>query len=186
MSSALKTELLPHYTYDDYIQWEGRWEIIYGVPYAMSPQPAFEHQQLSAKIASELGAKLKKQSVYLQVLPIDWQITEDTVVQPDNLVVKGRPTGSKLTEAPVIIFEIISPSTAAKDRKLKYQLYQNAGVKYYVIADPSKQCAEIFELIYDTDIDDKNYKFVMAASGNDEFTFKLDEFSFIFSFSEIW
>jgi hypothetical protein len=30
---ALKMEDLPHYTYDDYAQWEGRWEIISGVPY---------------------------------------------------------------------------------------------------------------------------------------------------------
>ncbi len=32
---ALKAEYLPHYTYDDYIQWKGDWELIYGVPYAM-------------------------------------------------------------------------------------------------------------------------------------------------------
>jgi Uma2 family endonuclease len=182
MSSALNTEFLPHYKYEDYVQWEGRWEIIYGVPYAMSPQPAFEHQEISQKIAYELGAKLKKQITYLPILPIDWQITEDTVVQPDNLVVKGRPTGSKLTEAPVIIFEILSPSTAAKDRKLKYQLYQNAGVKYYVIADPAKRCAEIYELANDN----KEYRLMMTAKGNDEFTFQLEGFSFEFSFSEIW
>jgi hypothetical protein len=24
--TALKREDLPHYTYDDYVQWEGRWE----------------------------------------------------------------------------------------------------------------------------------------------------------------
>lgn len=42
---ALKIEDLPHYTYDDYAQWEGRWEIIEGVPYAMSPAPTIKHQQ---------------------------------------------------------------------------------------------------------------------------------------------
>jgi len=29
----------PYYTYDDYCQWEGRWELIEGMSYAMSPLP---------------------------------------------------------------------------------------------------------------------------------------------------
>ncbi|WP_301924323.1 hypothetical protein [Ferruginibacter sp.] len=37
MSSAVK--ILPHYTYEDHCQWEGRWEIIEGIPFAMSPAP---------------------------------------------------------------------------------------------------------------------------------------------------
>ena len=36
-------EQLPHYVYDDYRQWEGRWELIEGIPYAMTPAPGFEH-----------------------------------------------------------------------------------------------------------------------------------------------
>jgi len=34
MSNAVK--LLPHYTYSDYENWEGQWELIDGIPYAMS------------------------------------------------------------------------------------------------------------------------------------------------------
>ena len=30
-------EYLPHYTYEDYCMWEGNWELIDGIPYAMSP-----------------------------------------------------------------------------------------------------------------------------------------------------
>ncbi|HSV11108.1 MAG TPA: hypothetical protein VLI68_10085 [Hanamia sp.] len=36
--SAVK--LLPHYTYEDYCHWEGRWEVIDGIPYAMIPAPS--------------------------------------------------------------------------------------------------------------------------------------------------
>lgn len=32
--SAVK--LLPYYTYKDYCNWEGRWELIEGIPFAMS------------------------------------------------------------------------------------------------------------------------------------------------------
>jgi len=38
---------LPHYTYDDYSQWEGRWELIDGIAYAMTPAPWFSHQRVS-------------------------------------------------------------------------------------------------------------------------------------------
>jgi hypothetical protein len=37
MSSA--TKILPHYTYEEYWLWEGRWELIVGIPYAMIPAP---------------------------------------------------------------------------------------------------------------------------------------------------
>ena len=41
-----------------------------------------------------------------------------------------------LQEAPVLIFEIFSPSAKEKDKSLKYELYKKAGVKYYVMVDP--------------------------------------------------
>jgi hypothetical protein len=46
---ALKLEDLPHYTYDDYLQWEGRWELIRGIPFAMVPAPVIRHQDLCLK-----------------------------------------------------------------------------------------------------------------------------------------
>lgn len=45
---AIKLEDIPRYTYDDYKQWEGQWELISGVAYAMSPAPMIEHQSISA------------------------------------------------------------------------------------------------------------------------------------------
>ena len=49
--SAIK--LLPHYTYEDYCNWEGRWELIDGIPFAMSPAPTPRHQWLIANIIAE-------------------------------------------------------------------------------------------------------------------------------------
>jgi len=50
MSSGVK--ILPHYTYQDYIQWEGKWELIDGIPHSMSPALTPQHQL----IANNLGA----------------------------------------------------------------------------------------------------------------------------------
>ena len=48
-------EVLPNYTYDEYKNWEGKWELIYGIPYAMSPAPLKKHQHISSLIDKELG-----------------------------------------------------------------------------------------------------------------------------------
>lgn len=49
MSSAIK--ILPHYTYEDYRQWERQWELIDGIPFAMSPAPTPRHQLIVGNIA---------------------------------------------------------------------------------------------------------------------------------------
>jgi Uma2 family endonuclease len=145
--AALKIEDLPHYTYDDYIQWEGHWELIKGIPYAMTPAPTLKHQELSLDIAIQLKrllAKCKKCHVYEAV---DWKIKDDTVPRPDILVVCGEnPDDKKLVITPVLVFEILSPSTSRRDKILKYQLYQDEGVKYYCIVDPEIRSVEIFTL----------------------------------------
>jgi Uma2 family endonuclease len=144
---ALQMEDLPHYTYDDYVQWEGRWELIGGIPYAMVPAPLKKHQWLSGEILWQLKEQLKNCPKCDVLLPVDWQITEDTVVQPDILVVCDEDIeGTTLEHTPVIVFEILSPSTRRKDSVLKYQLYEAAGVKYYCMVDPDANSVEIFIL----------------------------------------
>ncbi len=130
---AIRLDEIPHYTYDDYKLWDGEWEVIYGVAYAMSPSPMIEHQRISSKIARYLEELFQECEVCRSLLPVDWKISEDTVVQPDNLVICHKPTNKAyLTKAPKIIFEILSKSTASKDKNLKYKLYEEEGVNYYI------------------------------------------------------
>jgi len=164
-SEKLKVEDLPHYTYDDYTKWDGQWEIIMGIPYAMTPAPTKKHQLISLKIAAQLDSLLQNCSSFCTTYQaIDWKITDDTVVQPDVLVVCGDNPDEKILEVPpVLIFEILSPSTGKKDRTLKYRLYQNAGVKYYCIVDPVSLSVDVFLLnggLYDKKDDLEDGKIV--------------------------
>lgn len=178
--SVLKIEDLPHYTYDDYAQWEGRWEIIEGVPYAMTPAPNIKHQQISHKIDVQLGNLLKNCPNCHALLPVDWKIDEETVVQPDNLVACGQDLGDKyLTIIPVLVFEILSDSTGRKDRMLKYRLYQAAGVKYYCMVNPETNSAEEFELV------DHKYEEQKDFQGN-KMLFDLGPCTIAFDFGEIF
>ncbi|MDQ7045067.1 MAG: Uma2 family endonuclease [Sulfurimonas sp.] len=181
--SALKLEDLPHYTYDDYKNWEGNnWELIYGQAYCMSPAPMIKHQHISSKVSWELQNLFNNCKKCQVLMPIDYKIAEDTVVQPDNSVICHEPTNEAyITKAPKIIFEILSKSTAKKDKGLKYKLYEQEGVAYYIIVDPVEEIAKVYEL--------KEGKYIKVCDASDEkveFTLKECDEKMLFDFSKIW
>ena len=142
----MRAEELPHYTYSDYLKWEGRWELIEGVPFAMVPAPSIAHQTVSSRIAHLLEEALADCPNCQPLLPVDWKISDDTIVQPDNLVVCYPASGEYLTKAPVLIFEIASPSTESKDRNTKFRLYEQEGVRHYCLVYPHEKLIKVFEL----------------------------------------
>lgn len=176
---ALKLEDLPHYRYDDYKIWEGRWELIDGIAYAMAPSPVFEHQNISSEISYELKTLLKKCKYCKSVLAVDWKIADDTVVCPDNSVVCNEIKSSFIEEVPNIIFEVLSPSTKKTDRNRKYNLFQEQGVKYYILVEPKGNFAEVYKL------QDGFYK-LEGEFTNEKYIFELDECKIEFDFSKIW
>ncbi|WP_456405353.1 Uma2 family endonuclease [Thiolapillus sp.] len=170
---------LPHYTYSDYRQWEGRWELIGGIPYAMTPAPSIQHQKISQKIAVLLDVALSNCNECMALLPVDWKIDEDTVVQPDNLVICYKPDNSYLTKAPTLIFEILSKGTASKDKNTKFTLYEKEGVHHYVIVDPAEKLAKVYSL------HEGRYIKIMDAT-DEECEFDLGKCRITFDFSTIW
>ncbi|MDD2800522.1 MAG: Uma2 family endonuclease [Methylobacter sp.] len=175
-----RLEDLPHYSFDDYVQWEGRWELICGVPYAMSPSPSIAHQSISQHIASQLEKALENCRECHALLPVDWKIDEETTVQPDNLVVCGElKNAAYLSKTPTLIFEILSKSTAHKDRTTKFKLYEQEGVQHYVIVDPVENIAKVYRL------QDGRYIKTMDAS-KEMIEFDLGKCSIQFEFAKIW
>jgi Uma2 family endonuclease len=81
---------------------------------------------------------------YKAIMPIDWQISEDTVVQPDVSVLCEKISGNRIYTAPKAIFEILSESTARKDKTTKFDLYRENKVGYYIIVDPQKKQCEVY------------------------------------------
>ncbi|MGB9670009.1 MAG: Uma2 family endonuclease [Halothiobacillaceae bacterium] len=108
------------------------------------PPPPSTHQAVRHKIAWVLQEQLRGCKAYQALLPVDWRISEDTILQPDNLVICPPAEGAYLTRAPVLIFEVLCKSTALKDQNTKYEIYQHEGVKYYVLVAPEDRTAKIF------------------------------------------
>src|SRR5690606_24297432 len=76
----------------------------------------------------------------------DWKISSDTVVRPDMMIICGEPETDVVEFPPVLIMEVLSPSTRAKDRNIKSEIYRQHGVRYYLMADYEQQRLEILEL----------------------------------------
>jgi len=169
--AAIDYDAFRHYSYDDYKEWEGRWELIDGIPYAMAPAPYPEHQRIAFKIAKELDANLecsdKACEVYLS--PVDWKIDEATVVQPDVVIFYERSTGQYFSKTPPLVVEVLSKATALKDLTTKKELYRRNGVKYYLIADPESRTAELYEL------DGENYRRIARCNRESHCEFDLRE-----------
>ncbi len=167
-----------HYTVSDYEAWEGDWELIEGNAYAMAPSPSFTHQKLSLKIARLLDEALDGCNECEAVIEMDVALGVDTVVRPDVMVLCYTPREHP-NRAPDIVFEVISPATAKRDEILKFELYRQEGVRYYVIVYPDGQKAKCFRL--------HEGQYIKIGDFFDEhYRFELDKCSIDFDFGFIW
>ncbi len=137
---------LPNYIYDDYCQWKGDWELIDGIPYAMTPSPVIVHQAIASKIVSSLDNAIEDCTECLVLHEQDWKISESTTVRPDVALVCSEPGDAYITKRPEIIFEVISKSSVQKDEQIKFRLYAEEGVPYYIVVYPDDLKARAFRL----------------------------------------
>ena len=115
----------------------------------MSPAPKDDHQKLILPIGSYLRQRVPGGEV--RVAPTDVWLGEDCV-QPDVFWVNGPESKCKLGGdgywygAPDLVIEVLSPSTAYRDRRTKFNPYQQYGVGEYWLADPEGEYFEVYVL----------------------------------------
>jgi Uma2 family endonuclease len=78
---------------------------------------------------------------------------EDDYVQPDIVFIR-RERGNNVTDRgieipPDLVVEVLSPSTAFRDRGLKRDRYARFGVPEYWIIDPNVRRVEVYHLAVD-------------------------------------
>ncbi len=139
-------EIIEYYTYDDYVHWEGSWELIDGVPVAMAPSPMIDHQTVLFDIAGELRNEIKKCPKCMVLGEQDWKIGEYTVLKPDVVLICNEPNLAYITKAPLIVVEIVSPSSAKRDEKYKFKIYEEEKVPYYMLVYPKESKVKIYKL----------------------------------------
>ncbi len=113
-------------------------EKINGVIYDMSPSPNYQHG-----------------------------IVDDYVI-PDVMIICDRKhlKGGSYTGTPRFIVETLSPATALRDKTVKKELYQNAGVEEYWIISPRERAVEIYYL--ENGKYDLKYSYILQDDSEEE------------------
>ena len=137
-----------------------RLELVDGV-LIVSPSPSMPHQSVLLELAVQLRAVCPPE-LKVYVAPLDVTYAEDTVLQPDLLVV-DRPAPDQLTlvAGPVLAIEVLSPSTRHLDLAFKRARYEAAGCPSYWVVDPMQPSIVCWEL------QDWAYVEVARATGDD-------------------
>lgn len=119
----------------------------------MTPAPSDWHETLVARLMTRLFAHLGAQAANVlrgsrTEVPA-WEHGEEKILQPDAAVFPDgtRPTGRDWkAPIPVWVAEVLSPSTAKRDRGEKIRIYAAAGVREAWLVDPDMETIEVVDL----------------------------------------
>ncbi len=139
-------------THSDYLLLpeQDRRELI-GGEFHVVPAPSIRHQDVLANLGFGLREYVRSNGLgKVMLAPVDVVLSEEDVVQPDILFISSARLGI-LTEdnvrgAPDLVIEILSQSTADRDKQLKLGLYAKFGVKEYWIVDHEEESVRVLEL----------------------------------------
>jgi Uma2 family endonuclease len=138
-------------TLEEFLRWDDgtdtHYELIDGFPVAMAP-PAEAHRILAVRLVSRIDAALAGRR------PCNAQI-EPGVVRPDradsyyvpDIAVTCEPNepGRQAMVDPILIVEILSPSTERTDRRLKLPIYlAMESVREIMLIDADSHHAELY------------------------------------------
>jgi Uma2 family endonuclease len=123
-------------TYEDYAaipDEAGRSELLDGELFAISPTPSPIHQLVSKELRKALYQC--DNDYFVLNAPIDLILSQYSVLQPDIVMLRKDKvhllTKRGIEGPPDVVVEILSPSTAAKDRGKKMDIYAHYGVPEY-------------------------------------------------------
>ena len=153
---AARADTLPDsckLTYADYVTLPDdgrRYEILDG-ELAVSPSPTSRHQLVSHNLDYALSSWVRARNLgRMWAAPLDLILADTVVTQPDLIYVSRSRSAivsrRGLEAAPDLVIEILSDSTATRDRGVKMRIYARHGIPRYWIVDPEAQTVEVYAL----------------------------------------
>ena len=118
----------------------------------VTPSPSTRHQWIVAKLLSRLLVFVEANELGMVLpAPLDVLFAEGDYVEPDILFVRNERlhlvSDRGVEGPPDLVVEVLSPSTAGRDRGIKLDRYRIFGVAEYWVADPDEQIVEVWDLV---------------------------------------
>jgi Uma2 family endonuclease len=126
-----------------------RYELVRGDLF-VNPSPSPVHQRISRRLQRQLEDYFHERSIgEVFNAPVDLILTVQDVFVPDLLVVAdpGRISNRGIESPPLLVVEILSPSTRKVDRGVKSRRYAELGIQHYWIVDPERKRVECHRLV---------------------------------------
>ena len=118
---------------------------LHGGMLVKQPSPRWGHQRIQNRILTALGRVLGPDA--FGAGPVDVLVDELNVFVPDIVVHDTPPDDeARYVGVPAVVFEILSPSTEARDRDLKTRRYLGLGVKEVWLVDRARRTIELVDL----------------------------------------
>ena len=140
----------PRVTYAELEQWpdDGRRYELYGGEVIVVPTPLPIHQVVVLRLTEILDQYARLTGGLALFAPLDIVFSEYDVLQPDVVFFDaGRHQVIDLWRpvrvVPNLVVEVLSRSTAARDRGRKREVFARYGVPEYWIVDPPVQTLEV-------------------------------------------
>ena len=143
MADAAKNDL----DVDAFLRWaegrQGRWELRDGQPVMMAPERAI-HALTKFAAQETLKSAIERAGLPCRMFPdgMTVRIAARSAFEPDALVVCPPPSNLDTMEIPnpVVVVEVLSPSTAADDHGVKLDGYFSLpSLAHYLIVDPDRR-----------------------------------------------
>lgn len=142
------------------------YEFIDGVV-LMSPRPSLVHQRIAGKIFKHLSNYFNKKSCE-PFLEIELKINNNILIPDLSIVCDSIDDDLKsYNKAPVIVIEIISPSSRYTDMFTKLIKYEMLGVKEYWIVDPKNKIVTVYNFEKKINDDFSNDEIIKSYEFND-------------------
>jgi Uma2 family endonuclease len=133
-------------TAEEFVAWEesvpGRYELVDGQIFAQAAERA-AHAKIKGEVFAALREAIRRDGLPCRALPdgMAVRISARTVFEPDAQVYCGPelPDDALLSENPIIVVEVISPSTGRNDALRKLEGYfRLPSVRHYLILSPDE------------------------------------------------
>ena len=140
-------------TVDEFLAWapdqDGRWELIDGRPVRM-PAETFGHIDVKAFVWLALREIIANSGLDLHVLSdgATVRIDPQNANEPDALVYAGpkRPENTIELSDPVIVVEVVPPTSGSRDKVRKRQDYFSLpSVAHYLVVEPEERVVLHFD-----------------------------------------